>query len=66
VENRGIAPDVEVEFDPQAVHEGKDPQLEKAVALVLEEYKKCPRAAMKRPSIPIYYKAGLKEPAEGS
>jgi tricorn protease len=64
VENRGVAPDVEVEFDPQAVREGKDPQLEKAVALVLEEMKKYPKAAMKRPPFPNYYK-GLKEPAEG-
>ena len=42
VENRGVAPDVEVEFDPQAVREGKDPQLEKAVELVLAELKKNP------------------------
>ncbi len=65
VENRGVAPDVEVEFDPQAVRQGKDPQLEKAVALVLEELKKHPRAAVKRPAFPNYYKPGLKEPAEG-
>jgi hypothetical protein len=31
VENRGVAPDVEVEFDPRLVRQGKDPQLEKAV-----------------------------------
>ncbi len=34
VENRGVAPDIEVEYDPQAVRAGKDPQLEKAVELV--------------------------------
>jgi tricorn protease len=65
VENRGVAPDVEVEFDPKAVREGKDPQLEKAVALVMEELKKYPRPALKRPPFPNYYKPGLKEPAEG-
>ncbi|HZY90245.1 MAG TPA: PDZ domain-containing protein, partial [Gemmataceae bacterium] len=36
VEGRGVPPDYEVEFDPKAWREGHDPQLEKAVALVLE------------------------------
>lgn len=65
VENRGVAPDVEVEFDPQQVHQGKDPQLEKAVELVLDELKKNPPTKLQRPAFPNYYKAGLKEPAEG-
>jgi tricorn protease len=65
VENRGVAPDVEVEYDPQAVHAGHDPQLEKAVELVLAELKKHPPAAYQRPAFPNYYKPGLKEPAEG-
>jgi tricorn protease len=30
VENREIAPDLEVEMDPAAVRQGHDPQLEKA------------------------------------
>lgn len=29
VENRGIAPDIEVEMDPALVRQGRDPQLEK-------------------------------------
>ena len=65
VENRGVAPDVEVEFDPQAVRAGKDPQLEKAVELVLAELKKNPPVKLKKPAYPDYYKPGLKEPAEG-
>ena len=65
VENRGVAPDIEVEQDPQAIREGHDPQLEKAVALVLAELEKNPPKAMKRPPFPNYYKPGLKEPAEG-
>jgi tricorn protease len=65
VENRGVAPDVEVEFDPRAVREGKDPQLEKAVELVLAELKKNPAPTYQRPAFPNYYKSGLKEPAEG-
>ena len=31
VENHGVAPDIEVEFDPAAWRQGRDPQLEKAV-----------------------------------
>ena len=65
VENRGVAPDIEVEFDPQAVREGHDPQLEKAVELVLAELEKHPPKAARRPAFPNYYKPGLKEPAEG-
>jgi tricorn protease len=65
VENRGVAPDVEVEFEPQAVREGHDPQLEKAVELVLAELQKNPAKVAHRPAFPNYYKPGLKEPAEG-
>jgi tricorn protease len=64
VENRGVAPDVEVEFDPKLVQAGQDPQLEKAVAIVLEELKKNPPKKYVRPAYPDYYK-GLAEPAEG-
>jgi tricorn protease len=65
VENRGVAPDVEVDFDPKAVREGKDPQLEKAVEIVLAELKKRPVKHPPRPPYPNYYKPGSKEPGEG-
>lgn len=65
VENRGVAPDVEVEFDPQAVRTGHDPQLEKAVELVMAALKKNPPVKYQKPAFPDYYKPGLKEPAEG-
>jgi len=65
VENRGVAPDVEVEFDPKAVRQGKDPQLAKAVEIVMEELKKNPVRHPERPAFPNYYKRGLKVPAEG-
>jgi tricorn protease len=39
VENEGVAPDVEVPLDPVAVNEGRDPQLDAAIAQVLEELK---------------------------
>jgi tricorn protease len=42
VENHGVSPDVEVEDDPKAAREGHDPQLEKAVAVVLDLLKKNP------------------------
>jgi len=56
VENRGVAPDVEVEMDPKLVRQGHDPQLEKAVEVVMEELKKDPPAAVKKPTYPNYHK----------
>ena len=54
VENRGIAPDVEVEYDPQLWRAGHDPQLEKAVEIVLDELKKHPLPNYKKPPYPDY------------
>jgi len=54
-ENVGISPDCEVEHDPALVRQGKDPQLEKAVALVLEALKKKPVEKPKRPAFPKHY-----------
>ncbi len=34
VQNRGVAPDIEVELDPAAWRRGGDPQLERAVGVV--------------------------------
>ena len=36
VEGHGIPPDYDVDLDPAAVRQGHDPQLEKAVAVVME------------------------------
>jgi tricorn protease len=55
VENLGISPDVEVEYDPAAVRAGHDPQLEKAVALALEDLKQHPVAPIQRPPYPVYH-----------
>jgi len=65
VENRGVGPDVEVEFDPKAVREGKDPQLDKAIEYVTSELAKHPVTHPKHPPFPNYYKPGMKEPWEG-
>jgi tricorn protease len=65
VENRGVPPDVEVEFDPKLVRQGHDPQLEKAIQIVMDELKKNPVVSPTRPAYPNYYKGGLKELGEG-
>jgi tricorn protease len=58
VENHGVPPDVEVEYDPKSVREGHDPQLEKAVEVVMDLLKKNPPAAApKRPAYPDYQRA---------
>ena len=54
VENRGVAPDVEVENDPALWRQGKDPQLEKAVELVMEQLKMSPPPVYKKPAYPNY------------
>jgi tricorn protease len=58
VENHGVAPDVEVDLDPQAVRAGHDPQLEKAVQIVLDELKKHPLPRHKKPAYPNYHPGG--------
>ena len=56
VENHGVAPDIEVEFDPAAWRRGGDPQLERAVEYLLAELKKHPRPPKPpRPPFPNYH-----------
>jgi tricorn protease len=55
-ENVGISPDIEVEHDPELVRKGADPQLEKAVEIVLAELAKNPVPKPKRPAYPKYNK----------
>ena len=49
VENVGVAPDLEVELDPKLVRQGKDPQLEKAVEVLMAKLARSPLPAPKRP-----------------
>jgi tricorn protease len=56
IENHGVSPDVEVEDDPQASRAGHDPQLEKAVALVLELLDKNPPSSARHPPYPNYHR----------
>jgi tricorn protease len=53
VENVGVPPDVDVEQTPAQVIAGRDPQLEKAIEIVLEQLKKNPPTAPKRPPFPV-------------
>ena len=55
-ENVGIAPDIEVEHDPALVRRGQDPQLDKAIEVVLAELAKNPVRVPKRPAFPDHYK----------
>ena len=55
VENHGIAPDVEVELEPELVLKGHDPQLEKAVQVVMEELEQHPLPHPHRPIYPNYH-----------
>ena len=52
VENVGIPPDIEVEQWPAEVIKGRDPQLEKAIQVILEDLKKNPPKKYKKPGYP--------------
>jgi tricorn protease len=55
VENHGISPDYDVDFDPAAVREGHDPQLEKAVEVVMQLLKERPVPDYHHPAYPNYH-----------
>jgi tricorn protease len=50
IEGYGVDPDIPVENDPKSVIEGRDPQLERAVAEVLSKLKLKPTVQPKRPA----------------
>jgi len=56
VENEGVPPDIEVEQTPKDVIAGHDPQLERAIQVVMEELAKNPPKKPKRPAFPIRVK----------
>ena len=47
-----MAPDIEVEWTPAEVIKGRDPQLEKAMEILLEELKKNPPQAFQPKPFP--------------
>ena len=56
VENHGVAPDVEIEYDPALVRQGRDPQLEKTVEILLDSLKKNPLPVHEKPAYPNYHR----------
>jgi len=54
VENKGITPEIEVELDPKMMHDGHDPQLERAVQVALSQMKDHPVPVPHRPAYPNY------------
>jgi tricorn protease len=52
IENEGVAPDIAVEQWPKEVMQGRDPQLEKAIEVILEDLKNNPPSYPKRPEYP--------------
>ncbi|NOZ79765.1 MAG: hypothetical protein GXP48_11420 [Acidobacteria bacterium] len=54
VENHGVAPDIEVWQNPKLVRQGHDPQLERAVQVVLHLLEEHPLRTFVRPPYPVY------------
>ena len=57
VENHGIppSPGYEVQQDPKAMHEGRDPQLDKAIAVAMQMLKANPPKKYVRPPFHVYH-----------
>lgn len=53
VENVGVPPDIEVEQTPADVIAGRDPQLEKAIEVVMEQLRQNPPKEPVRPPYPV-------------
>lgn len=53
IEGHGVDPDIEVDNDPASVIQGKDPQLERAVAEVMQKIKENPPKLPTRPADPV-------------
>ena len=61
IEGHGVDPDIEVIDDPALMMDGGDPQLEKAVELVLEQIGRTPYAKPARPASPNRRGMGIVE-----
>ncbi len=55
VENHGVPPDIEVDYDPALVRQGHDPQIERAVDVLMEELKAHPLPKYRKPQYPDYH-----------
>ncbi len=61
IEGHGVDPDIEVIDDPSLMTNGKDPQLEAAIELMLTEIERSPYRAPARPGYPNRSGMGLPE-----
>ena len=52
VEGHGVDPDIEVVDDPSLMTQGGDPQLDAGIKEMLDELKRAPYTAPKRPAYP--------------
>ena len=53
IEGYGVDPDIEVENDPKSVIEGRDPQLERGIAEIMQRIESDPRPLPPRPPDPV-------------
>jgi tricorn protease len=58
IEGPGVEPDIDVESDPNAFAQGKDPQLDRSVAWLLDELKRRPTVFPKQPADPAKFGGG--------
>jgi tricorn protease len=58
VENHGVAPDIDIDWDPKAWREGRDSQLDKAIEVVLKLLEETPPPTLKKPAYPNYHRPG--------
>jgi tricorn protease len=54
IENEGVLPDIEVEWLPEDWREGSDPQLKRAIEMVLQLIVENPPPEVKRPEYPVH------------
>jgi tricorn protease len=53
MENYGVDPDIEIDNRPDLVVQGRDPQLEKAIEIVMKKIEQEPKELPERPAYPI-------------
>ena len=61
VEGHGVDPDIEVVDDPALMAGGADPQLDAAIAYLLEELQRRPYKIPQRPAYPNRKGMGIRE-----
>ena len=62
IEGHGVDPDIEVDNDPKSLLEGRDPQLEKAVEVILQAIEADPRRLPARPAPPVKTQEATRPP----